>query len=255
MTVSRRVTQNRRQLLLVGAMGLSALTCGGPTEPSNTNERNPDPCFKTTPTSLGCNIVANFPSLLAVGQTVQLIATARSDVYPLSAVGPPTWSSSNPGVATVGVTSGVLVGVSRGTATITVSVVENYASRTLSTNSDPITVDVASPFDGEWTGPSVGGFGPFELRVTLGVVRNWTIRNVSAALSGGGVCRHDVITTVSALIASSGAFSDKGLTGTFSSTTTVSGRYPSFVFAGGAECPNVSGSVTIPGGDFTATKR
>jgi hypothetical protein len=74
---------------------------------------NPPP---STPTIATIGVVSPIDSLLAVGRTTQLTATARDDTgAPVTAT--ITWSSTNPAAATVS-TSGLVTGVGPGATTI-----------------------------------------------------------------------------------------------------------------------------------------
>jgi uncharacterized protein YjdB len=76
-----------------------------------------------------------------VGASSVAMGTSATLTNPSSSAGPHTWSSSNPAVATIGSSSGVVTGVSLGTTTITYSVTGCGGTATTTANVTVVSLD------------------------------------------------------------------------------------------------------------------
>lgn len=238
---------------LVTAASVVLTSCGGaastaPTTPTpvpSTPPTPPNPCVPQN-SPVGCVVTISGLPNLAVGTTTVWSASLRNvGANRIVSAGPPLWESDNPRVATVHPVSGEVRGVGPGTATIWATIVEPSQSLTY-WDGRPVTVGIPGPFDGEWSGGNVF------MTVRFGVVTRFVLARVSVPLNNGGTCGLiNVGPTVNAPI-TNGSFSSGSLSGTFTGTSQVTGRYSSFT-VGGAQC-NASGTATVPGGSFTASK-
>lgn len=124
------------------------------------------------------------PASVAVGGTVQLVATPRDQFgAPLSGAEPAAWSSGDPTRATVS-GSGVVTGVAAGTATISASIQRNGVTRTGS-------VTVAVGGSGQPTTASVRTvertFSPSTVTIARGGSVTWQFDDMhNVTFSGSG---------------------------------------------------------------------
>lgn len=181
----------------------------------------PSGCFRTitfsvTPGTVSIGVI-NGPSTVCVGTTITLTDTTAGG----------TWSSSNPSVATVSST-GVVTGISAGSATITYTVGSSFVTKLITVTSSasisgPSTVCVGntislagSPAGGTWTSSA-----PTMASVTsTGLVSGLAAGVVTITYTAGGCTATKLITVSPAPAAISGtATTSIGSTSTLTDAT------------------------------------
>src|ERR1700674_5477452 len=106
---------------------VSIAACGSATSPT------------TGPTTLTSVSVSCSATSIAIGQTTQCTATARfSDGGSASATTGVIWQSSNTQIATVGVSTGLVTGVSTGSNVITATFQNVSGTTTVTVTSPPL---------------------------------------------------------------------------------------------------------------------
>jgi hypothetical protein len=202
-------------------------------------------------------------STLALGQTRQLNGILLDyENAPISSGAPITWSSSNPNVATIGASSGLVTSVAAGETIISATA----AGRT---STALLMVGVPSPYDGLWSGLSAA-VGPTPLRgsmtssfnVVFGQVRNFRLTwvmstptcavNIAAAAAPTPINDGSVTLLVVPPPNATQTPSPAIVNATFTSPTTMTATQSAMSF-GSQNCTVSSGISVTDGGHPAAT--
>ena len=116
---SRRAMQLRSILCVLGAGAVAA--CGG-------SEPKPTPVTPIVPVVTTVTVVQGVTQV-EVGATATFTAEVRDQNGALMAGKTPTWTSSDPAIASIDATSGLLRGIAPGSVILTASVMERAARR------------------------------------------------------------------------------------------------------------------------------
>ena len=166
----------------------------------------------TSPAPVLTSVIISGSATVAVGATSALTASPRDQAgSPIAAT--VTWSSSAPARATVDVSTGVVTGVSAGSATITVSAT---AGSTTVQNAIAITVTSAFPANASVTATTFNTFSPSSVDLLVNGAVAFTFERLHNVTFGGGSAPANIGDTASGTV--SRTFTAAG---TFNYTCTI----------------------------------
>jgi len=196
-------------------------------------------------------VVSPSPLLLSVGAKQQMTATVRDAAGAILGGRAVQWSSTNPAVAAIDASNGLLTATSVGVTTALATVDGVSGGGFVYTGN-------ASPLDGNWRGQAGTG-RTVALTVALGRITSLAI---GVGTPPGAPCPLTYVASPLTLVSgnsfsfsTSGGTANTAVGGTFLSNTSAQGTYATIAFKDYVCPPNllVSGSVT--GGNWTAARQ
>jgi hypothetical protein len=195
-------------------------------------------------------------SNIVLGSTLQLSGTLLDHAgLAIASNAEVVWASSNPGVANIGSSSGLVTTLSSGEATISASAAGRTTTRTFR-------VGVPSPYDGRWTGAfgqtasTQGRTLTTSFEVIFGRVYGFEMKLAHAFVVTAGGTQINCAFVVSSQALTNSAIADDAFTtsvpstvgtsstvvGSFASPTSLSGTHAAISFGGPAVCGMIGGT-------------
>lgn len=200
---------------------------------------------------VGTVTVAPATVLLAVGAKQQMTATVRDAAGTILTGRPVQWSSTNPAVAAIDASTGLLTAASVGVTAVTATVDGVAGGAFVYTGS-------AGPYDGTWRG-GAGSGRTITMAVQLGRVTSVIIA-VGTPLGSPCALSYSaspltLVTANAFSFSTSGGTANSSVSGTFLSGTSAQGSYGAISFSDFVCPPNLLVSGSVPGGTWTAAKQ